>query len=285
MDRKHSWSWLPSRNPRVRPANPSLAGESRPPLTMEPLEDRVLLSATLSEGEQGILIGLLRNQIGLRSAELGALKLAGEMVGDKQSPLANAFVKIEDDFLQLDQAIWKLADGSVFQGDKLSPVGWKLEVKGHIDAALADLDLQVKLFGEGENNALLPAVQKVREAANRALNGLTETTVKLDAKFHSSFLQIENEFLKIELVTDKWTTDDLAQKLNKGQDDNIDQKLAIEFKKLDNAFAAMGDGSVFKALSDDLAALKIQTVTFVDTFGQKGGGDIVTTPTVTDQIL
>jgi hypothetical protein len=281
------WNWLPPRGARVRPANPSLAGVPRPPLALlEQLEDRVLLSVNTEGGTEAILIGLLRGQIALRSAELNFLKIAGELVSDKTTPLAETFVKIEDDFLRIDGALFKLTEWTLAaHKDRADVLTVKLE--DVIVSSFSKIEMELKgLGGTDEGALLLPAVQKVREAATRALGSLAQLgEVKLAPQVSAEFAKVERDFLKIGFITDKFTTDQLYDKLNKGADDRVDVKLTDAFEKLDAAIGAMGDGSVFKALAEDLAMLQATTFNFVDSFGTPVTSPGVTLPVTEDRLL
>jgi hypothetical protein len=287
MIRKHLWNWLPNRVSRIRPANPSLSGAPRPPLAMlEQLEDRVLLSVVNSEGTEAILIGLLRGQIDLRAAEIEFLKLAGDLIADKTSPLIDTFVKIEADFLKIEGALFKLTEWSLSE-QKHKQDFLTVKLTDVIVSSFSKIESELKLGGGKETALLLPAVQKVREAASRALGSLSEIgDIKLDGKVAAQFLRIENVLWKVGAITEKWTSDSLYDKLNKGADDRIDVKLTDAFVKLDDALAAFGDGSVFKALAEDLATLEANTFNFVDTFGSP---IIITTdvtlPTTDDRLV
>jgi len=279
MVRQHSWNWLPPRVTRFHSSLPS-----RPPLAMvEQLEDRVLMSVSEGGIEQA-LIGLLRQQIGVRNAELEVLKLAGDLVQDKTTPLSStveAFLKIEDDFQGIDGALVKIVHSALL-GNKMNVDVQMVK----IDFAFASLEEEVKFFGENGTGLLLPAVQRVREAALDTIkfaNALPAVQLT-DHKLVGDFMKFEFEYLKIADITDKVVTTDLAGKLtaDKWRLDIV--KLDDAFVKLDADIAAMGDGSVFKALSEDLSKLQDNTFNFLTDFttpSTDGGGDAISI-TLTD---
>ncbi len=279
MARKHSWNRLLTKSTRVRPANPSAAGGARPPLAvLEQLEDRVLLSATSAAATTAatteVLIGLLRGQIGLRTAELTAMKLAGELLPAVQAgavqPLDDAFLKIERNFHRIERALFKLTENALSDQkvDKID-VAQKVRLENEIADSLQKVDLEVKLFGENGQVVLLPAVQSVAGAADGALRSLSDLGgVKLNDKLSAEFVKIEDDFLRIGGISDKWTSDVI---MDKGNLDKFDQKLDSAFDKLDSALAAFGDGSVHFGVAEGLATLKIETLNFVDAFGSPVG--------------
>src|SRR4051812_33285005 len=112
-----SWNWLAPRFilNEIRAAAASKVGAERPCLpTIEPLGDRVMLSATLSSDSKlptagQILVGLVKAELDLKSessllgSELDALKiaskfgfLAGEKLQQDANFLADSFVKIDN---------------------------------------------------------------------------------------------------------------------------------------------------------------------------------------------
>ena len=155
-----------------------------------------------------------------------------------------------------------------------------------IDFAFASLEEEVKFFGENGTGLLLPAVQRVREAALDTIkfaNALPAVQLT-DHKLVGDFMKFEFEYLKIADITDKVVTTDLAGKLT-GEKWRLDiVKLDDAFVKLDADIAAMGDGSVFKALSEDLSKLQDNTFNFLTDFttpSTDGGGDAISI-TLTD---
>ena len=272
----HTWNWLPSRFTRFVPGK---ACPSRPCLAMmEPLEDRLLLSTAGSTDSAGILIGLLRNQLALNSGQINVLKVAsGELVaGDKT--MQTAFLKIEEDFLKIDGAI---LDVGV---DALS--GQKIDTTHKVDLALADIDSQVKLFGNSDGaGLLLPAVQKVREAALgtfKIASGLPQA-IKGEIKLDLAFVKIEADLLKIDVQLLKLSAADFKGTLTADKSSDAVLKIDAAFVKIDAGIAAMGDGSVFQLAIADADALKIDTLSFINTL--TAPPTVPTTPTFTGVAL
>jgi len=204
MKRDPSWKWLPSR-PAVRTSDADIPTRPSMP-AMEQLDDRILLSAAPSAdaaagpggGPQlstSALIGLLRGELELVKGELSALKLApAALKVDDVVQLKLAFLKIDDLFLTLgDQAI---------TGD-IATKKWPITLK--IDQAFLKID---DIVGSaGSDSALLPAVQKVREAATRLQKVLSNTDTQ--------FLKIDNSQLKfvLKLADDALKIDETALKI------------------------------------------------------------------------
>ena len=126
MERKHSWTWLPSRLTNLQHPEPkSATPRRRPPLAaLEQLEDRVLLSASSTGGgTDAILIGLLKGQVDIRTSAVNFLKVV-EGICDGTQPELDAFLKITDAFHKIDSAVAALTT------DALTSVGHKEDAAG-----------------------------------------------------------------------------------------------------------------------------------------------------------
>lgn len=184
MSREPTWNWLAPRstlNELRQAAAESTPTDARPCLpTIEPLDDRVLLSAAPASSEEGqttsagILIGLLKGTVGvpgnaasLLSNELGMLKLAAYAAGNKLNPdlgikLSNALAGINDVTFKLAEAE---IDGEAKDKDHKDWVALLDQQTAKLDAAVANLNLS-------PDNNVLPAVQLVEDNAEGILIGL-----------------------------------------------------------------------------------------------------------------
>ncbi|MEI8194794.1 MAG: hypothetical protein WCI73_02680 [Phycisphaerae bacterium] len=269
MTPMHTWKWLPTRFTRLlsqgsasasdRPGRPCLAA-------LEQLDDRVLLSVapTANADQIAALIGLLRTELSLNSSEVAVLKLAtGAVTVGQKTDADSAFLKLESDFLKIDGLLLNFAastvDGEAKDKDhKVQVVSAQMQdVFLKIDALLPTLD-------KGSQELLVPAVQKVREAALTALNAITDLgALKItDHKMGNAFLKIDAELLKIDGFTIKLSADAIAGKVMP-QDKWLPTALNNMFLKIDSQIGAMGDGSVYKELVGAVDQLKIDTQGFL----------------------
>lgn len=196
---KVNWDWLaPRRALRQIFAIPSVDPKSRPCLpAVEPLDDRILLSAVPASSEGGaptpsdILITLLKGEIGgalakgdtsLLQGELDALKIAAVSLGDIKitKPIDTStplMVKLTDGFIAIDEIFAKYTNALIEHKLTDSTAGGKHFGKVVV-TALNDTFEKIdgivqEIGGSGENNLLVPAVQKVRDAAYKLSDNLS----------------------------------------------------------------------------------------------------------------
>lgn len=262
MKPRHSWKWLTPRFSSLRSAAPARTS-SRPCLPLvEQLEDRILL-----DGQTQAIIVVCRNQIALHWSEVAFLQSAIGNVGGGNDKLQDAFLKIETEFLKIDAVLDKASTEAIV-GLKILP-----DAATHkIDEAFNDIISELKILGDA-NGELLPAVQKIRDAALGTLDSIgsllpavQDGALKIDPsvlKLDLNFLKFEDEFLKIDGVTDKWTADFFNNKLSTDKQDTLQIKLDTAYLKLDDAIGAMGDGSVFTELKGEVDQLKLDNTNFL----------------------
>jgi hypothetical protein len=210
-----SWKWLSS--PFTRAIEVGGQKEesvsARPCLaTIEQLDDRIFLDATAPAstvgdggGTQAILIGLLKSGAALSVDEFGALgTIKGESKDHKHK---DEIALLGHEFLKIDRILAEF--GNDVLGGATGDSGGALlklnEAFLKIDGVVADL-------GRGNDGALLPAVQKVREAAlgdgsvyklisalPGNLNGLSTDDLHKVMKISDLFVKIDGFVLKSEV--------------------------------------------------------------------------------------
>jgi len=262
--RNPSWKWLSSRlSARALAAGSNTP--SRPCLpAIEQLDDRVLLSAAVEGSPQGdnqILIGLLKGQVELVNHEVNALKLAGDLKIDLH--------KINESFLRIDDVIYKFGEGLI---------------KGELDAASADKTLaQLKIeFSKidtlvgglpretgGELKFVLDTFEhKATELVN--LLGSSTGGGDLDHKAEGTLLRVSNSFLRLDDAVLKYEEASIARKAGKGQQEYLVLKLADVYV----SSLKVSDSD----LREQLVGLEADTARILfgggtDTGGDTGAGD------------
>jgi hypothetical protein len=299
MERKHSWTWLPTRLTDLHPADPKPSPKRRPPIpALEQLEDRVLLSTvttgTGAAGTDAVLIGLLQGQVDLRASEFDWIKLV-EGVSTGTQPQADALFKITDAFVKIDTAVSALtSDAVATAGIKFdAPLQKFLEIKLQdvIVSSFATIDKQLGAFGDGSVDKLLPAVQDIQNNTSAFLGTLSQLPA-VQFKELGGFIKIQGDLFNADVILDvavKIHDITITKPIDKASTTLL-VKLDTSFQKIDtDIIAVFGDGSAAQGLKSDVDSLKIDaedilTALFTPTpVGTPTTTALTTTPT-TDTI-
>lgn len=205
MHTPHSWNWLAPRRSLQEMFKASPAVAARPCLpAIEPLGDRVMLSTTIGPGGDGsasadqILIGLLKSSIGkpdssvsLLNDQLDALKIAGSLGGTVKIEEYHA---LTDSFLKIQNVLFKFSDALI--SDQIGDIKYKIFSAG-LDSEFFKVNALAHKLGGDEENALVPAVQKVVDSASKLFSDLTALgpALKVDLKIQDVYLKLSGEFL------------------------------------------------------------------------------------------
>ena len=229
---------------------------------VEQLDDRLLLAATPGGTDPSIiavLIGLLRNDVAVRSGEISALATGGVKL-DPNDPTGKhadetAFLKIEQDFQTLDSLLYSLnldAFNGRFNQDKQDVAQKK------IDNVFTDIMAQVPLIDPSGAGLLLPAVQKVRVLMDGSVKFASALTKMNDPKSNDLFSKVQNDLITIDADVFDASSDEMKYGADSDKTHAALQKIDSDFVSLE-ADVLLGDGSVAKVLGDDIAAVKITT--------------------------
>jgi len=176
---------------------------------MENLDDRILLSAAVAavgdKQQTGnvspqLLIGLIRGELDLVNNELAALKLAPTELK------ADGLAMLKESFLKIDGLLLRYGEASL-AGDNLDSID-ALKLQNKIQEAVQKLD---GIVPNGDDSALLPAVQKVHDAALRLhaefkantdtrFLTVSDTQLKLVLKLADDALKIDEAGFRLGLV-------------------------------------------------------------------------------------
>jgi hypothetical protein len=282
-----SSKWLSSRLAARQLADAASANlPSRPCLpAIEPLDDRLMLSATPSPfyqsgGHEGItvdpkiLIGLIKGQLNLVQDELTALKIA-----PGQMKLAD-LVQMKVDWLNMDDAITRLGEDAI--------AGNLTDYKEQKMLTSID-DIFIKLQSiippspiDGGNNLLLPAVQKVREAALKIVMDFAAPTdggSNVTDKQQNAILAIPDQFLNMDELLMKYGQNPAAPEFATGF--APDMKVEETFVKIDFLVSQL-DPNLQLHLKQIITQMKVDTLTFLGTLNNQppvdttGGGGTFT---------
>jgi len=279
-----SWKWLSSRLP-IHELGNNPAFPSRPCLlAVEQLDDRLMLSATPSPsfqsgGHEGttadtqILIGLIKGQLGLIQTELTAMKLApGEL---KPSDI----VQMKESLLNMDQEIVKLGQDAI--AGNLTDLKQQ-KVLTSIDEIFAKVNSAIPPTLPGEdNNPLLPAIQKVREAAIKLVTDFAQPggKVSVSLKQQKVLLAIPDELEEGDELLFKYDLKQTNPAFSNGLTPDV--KLAEEFVKIDFLVSQLDD-NLQGELKPVIAQVKIDTFDFLNSLNNQppvdigGGGEVFT---------
>jgi hypothetical protein len=231
------------------------AGAGRPCLpAVELLGDRVLFS--LSTGGEGggdvaVLIGLMRQTQPVLAEELAALKIASD-ASAAGSKFKVDFFKLSREFLKVDQLLFKFGEALIKLDEVDASKVSKLEQKvmTAIGGEFLKIDALVARSGWGGEvgGALLPAVQRVEEAALAAakgLAGLAGPGGDLGNKGEAELLKISDTFLKIDANLLKLATAVFAGDVIGNKQEafiKLESKLlTLGWNKLDALVSKIGD--------------------------------------------
>jgi len=282
MSDTHSWDWLPPRLTGRKVRDGAADATARPCLPeVERLDDRILLSASVQTaaadtggGTTQILIGLLRDGTDMIKGELDAVQLSLRS--------ADPSIKIWQDFWKVDDLLFNAADAFIKGGT----------AKIRLDEAFKKIDEDVARL-DGATGELVPAVQKVREAANKVvldLDSLNRFGVPLK-KATFTVGQIAEDFMKIDRLAYKIGVDAMI----KGEVAGIKGEslgaflgqLDDLFQKAGNLITATGDSSIIGVLLPAVQDAEKQLTSYLIglTGGEQfpggvslpdGGGDVIT---------
>jgi hypothetical protein len=274
MSSPSRWNWLPPR-PDPRDLARESSARSRPCLpAVEQLDDRILLSAAVDPGTggdggsdngdavptTGILIGLIKGELNLIKGEVDALKLAESAdIFSKD----DALKILSNQFLKIDQTLLKYGE-NLIKGD-LASDKQQQELLHKIDESFLKID---QLVPSGEN-ALLPAVQKVREAALDTIRAMGDGSVMPgNDKESKAFLKVADDFLKIDQLLYKFAGNPDAPQFHKGLEPGL--KISQEFLKI-NALISQLDGNLKEQLLPAVQDLQKDTLNFLGTLTKPVG--------------
>jgi hypothetical protein len=249
-----SWKWLSSPFTRVAeagaekerslPARPCLA-------TIEKLDDRIFLDATAPAlvngdggGSQAILIGLLRSSAALSASEFAALgDIKGESTDDKHK---GEIALLGEEFLKIDKVLAEFGN-DVLQGAPGDTGGGALL---KINEAFKKIDGIVAFLSPGNDGALLPAVQKVREAAlgdgsvYKEISALPGNLKGFSTDDLQKVIKLSDYFLKIDSLVIKAEVD--LVKLDTLP--NLSDRLSDTFLKIDGVIDSITNTDLQSAL-------------------------------------
>ena len=288
-----TWKWLSSRRPLPELADAASANlPSRPCLpAIEKLDDRLMLSVTPSPfyqsgGHEGItadteiLIGLIKGQLGLVQNELTAIKLAPGQI--KLSDL----VQMKVDFLNMDGKITSLGEDAI--AGKFTELKQQKVLNG-IDDIFFKIQSVIPPNSTDGGNDLLPAVQKVREAAIKIVMDFklqaTGGSVVTD-KQQNAILAIPDQFLNMDELLMKYGQNPAAPEFATGFAPGA--KLDETFVKIDFLVSQL-DPNLQLHLKQIITQMKVDTFTFLGTLNNQppvdtdgGGGTFTGGITLTD---
>jgi hypothetical protein len=266
------WNWLPPR-PDPRELARDSAARTRPCLpAVEQLDDRILLSAAAVDpgtgGDEGgggttttgILIGLIKGELNLIKGELDAVKLAQgsdlQIKGESLKILSNEFLKIDQTLLKYGENLIK---------GELASHKEQQELLHKIDQSFLKID---QLVPSGEN-ALLPAVQKVRDATLDVIRAMGDGSVKPgDDRASKAFAKVADDFLKVDQLLFKFGENPDAAQFHKGLAPAL--KISQEFLKI-NALISQLDGNLKEQLLPAVQDLQKDTLNFLGTLTKPVG--------------
>ncbi|MGN6369479.1 MAG: LEPR-XLL domain-containing protein [Phycisphaerae bacterium] len=268
MERKHSWTWLPTRFNSLPAGESRSSPKRRPPIPcLEQLEDRVLLSAASSGGTDAILIGLLKGEVDLRSSQISFLKTVEGLNTGTQAQ-SDALWKMTDAFAKIDSAVSALTADALFTaGHKVDSKGeefLKIKLQDVIISSFAKIDQQLGAFGDGSVDKLLPAVKEIQSNTSEFLTNLSQLPAvqSKDYKELGGFLKIQNELFKVDVILDtaaKFQDFHFTHHTDKAST-TLMAKMDTTFNKIDSdIIAVFGDGSVAQAIKGDVDALRVET--------------------------
>jgi hypothetical protein len=261
--RNPSWKWLSSRlSTRALAADGKTP--SRPCLpAIEQLDDRVMLSVAVEgapKGDNQILIGLLRGQVGLVSEEVNALKLAGDLKIDLH--------KINQSFLKIDDVIYKFGEDLIKGELGASKIDQTLD---QLKIEFSKIDTLVGGLPRETGDELKFVLDTFESKATELVNLLGSSTGggDLDHKVEATLLKVSDSFLKLDDAVLKYEEASIARKAGKGQQEYLVIKLADVFV----SSLKVSDSD----LKIQLLGLQADTAKILfggnDTGGDTGGGD------------
>ena len=274
-----SWKWLSS--PFTRRAEQSALRAQkvavRPCLPIiEQLDDRILLDATAPAvttagdgGGSSLLIGLLTKAAALSAFEFAAIgDIKGESTDDKHR---NEIRQLGADFLKIDRILAEF--GNNVLGGTTDHM-WKDSVLFKLQETFVKIDAIVKDLGGGTDSALLPAVQKVREAAlgdgsvYKLISALPGNLGGISTDDLQKVMKISDIFLKIDGFVIKGELDVISEKV--GPDHHLSDNLSDAFVKLDGLIGSISNVDLQTALKG--FERQFEGITGVLNPGQAGGG-------------
>jgi hypothetical protein len=269
--RNPSWKWLSSRlSARALAAGSNTP--SRPCLpAIEQLDDRVLLSAAVEGAPQGdnqILIGLLKGQVELVSHEVQALKLAGDIylgTGGLKFDLH----KVNESFLRIDDVIYKFGQGLI-KGEVGAPSAEKTLAELKIE--FSKIDTLVGGLPRETGDELKFVLDTFESKATELVNFLGSSTGggDLDHKVEGTLLSVGDSFHKLDDAVLKFEEASIARKAGKGQQ----EYLVIKLSDVIVSSLKVSDSDLkIQLLGLEADTAKILSGGGNDTGGDTGGGD------------
>lgn len=211
---QHTWHWLSSRLSARAIWSDCHHAPARPCMpAVELLGDRILLSGTTAisevpdepvkgDGSVRVLIGLLNGEVDLVKAQLQSLSEVARLSSKIEFKI-ELLNKLSAEFLDINDVLQKAGE-VLIKGELLNKhagmAALKLDYGYKLETELNDLNKLTSKLGREPAALLLPAVQKVREAAVRMFSDLSQYKLDESYKFQDQkvLLHISDVFAKMD---------------------------------------------------------------------------------------